>query len=60
MVKVIFTDGSEMNFHGIEYSHNAEHREFVVVQPGSNHRIFIPDRNVKVCGVWDNVKNEFE
>lgn len=59
MVKVIFTDGSEMNFHSADFRHQPEARRFIIEQPNSKYRVFVPDSNVKCCGVWDKEKGEF-
>ncbi len=58
MVKVIFTDGSEMNFHGKsvvsvgDVLHIIQNEE--IYQP-----VMVPVAHVKVCGVWDKEKGEF-
>lgn len=57
MVKVIFTDGSEMNFHG-ENLINAG-TAILIYQNDEYKPVIIPARNVKVCGVWDKEKGEF-
>ena len=59
MIKVIFTDGSEMNFHGNECTHNFEHKTFFIPTEEGN-RIIIPDHSVRCVGVWDKEKNEFK
>lgn len=59
MIKVIFTDGSEMTFHGTEAKHDPNYRRFLITQPGSKYTTIILDSNVKACGVWDKEKNEF-
>lgn len=58
MIKVIYTDGSETNFHGSDFTHNSEHKMFFIETPGKK-RIMIPDHCVACVGVWDKEKNEF-
>lgn len=58
MVKVIYTNGTEANFHGSEFEHNVEHRMFFIISPGRK-RIMIPDHCVACVGIWDKDENEF-
>lgn len=59
MVKVIFTDGSQANLNGHDFTHDAEHKLFLIVAPGMK-RIMIPDHCVACVGIWDEEKNEFK
>lgn len=58
MVKVIFTNGMEMDFHGSSYTHNAEHKMFCIPSI-NNPKIMIPDHMVACVGQWDTEKEEF-
>lgn len=60
MVKFIFTDNTEMKFHGTDCKHQPNYGRFLVTQPDSGYAVIIPERNVKICGVWDKEKNEFK
>lgn len=58
MIKVIFTDGSEMNFHGKTVLPHSD--VFHIIQDEETYNpVLIPAAHVKVCGVWDKEKNEF-
>ena len=58
MIKVIFTDGSEMNFHGQSVVPVGDVLHIIQNEETYNP-VLIPAANVKVCGVWDKEKNEF-
>jgi len=58
LIKVIFTDGREMNFHGNAFTHNAAHKMFYI--PSFDVPLVqIPDHCVSCIGVYDKVNNEF-
>ncbi len=59
MVKVIFTDGSEMNFHGESVLSTGS--VINIFQNENEYKpVLIPMHNVKCCGVWDKEKGEFK
>ena len=52
--KVEFTDGSVKYISANRHEHNAEHRMFIFI-PDSTDKIFIPDRNVKIIGLKEDL-----
>lgn len=58
MVKVIYTNGKEANFHGKAFVHNAAHKMFFI--PSFDTPIVqIPDHCVACIGIWDKDNDEF-
>lgn len=56
-IRVIFIDGTIMEFDGGTYTHNSEHRCFFVEW---KHRTMIPESSVAVIGTWNPELKRFE
>lgn len=60
MIKVIYTNGVEANFHGYYFEHNPDHKMFIIPPLSVNGKhIMIPDHSVACIGAWDKEKEEF-
>ena len=58
MIKVIYTNGTEANFHGKAFTHNAQHKMFFIPTI-ELPLVQIPDHCVACIGIWDKENEEF-